>query len=98
MLSLWVFAQNESAVCTLTKQTHGPPAGAAFDPLGADGDLGVGEIRIAYDTFTHCGVEWLDRPINGQRWHAADLASYHAVGIDPVPPRWGGRTTGLTFL
>ncbi|GMQ94473.1 MAG: hypothetical protein BMS9Abin12_1965 [Acidimicrobiia bacterium] len=65
-----------------------PPTGALFNPLGASGDLGVGETRIAYDVYTHCGIEWLSRSINGQRWHAVDLASSRAVGIDPVPSGW----------
>ena len=101
--SLWI-SEDDPPGCCLDGLTFvaaselNPPAGAPFDPLGADGDLGVGETRIAYDVLTHCGVEWLARPINGQRWHAVDLANYGAIGIDAVPPQWGEANDLLDLL
>lgn len=101
--SLWISEEDPPGCCLdgLTFVAAGelnPPTGASFDPLGASGDLGVGETRIAYDVNTHCGVEWLSRSINGQRWHAVDLASSGAVGIDPVPSGWGEANDLLDLL
>lgn len=53
--------------------------------LNADGDLPVGETRIAHDVTAHCGLDRIYRPIDGRQWVLAD-----DVGdvIDYIPPAW----------
>lgn len=101
--SLWISEDDPPGCCLdgLTFVAAGElnaPVDAEYEPLNAHGDLAVGETRIAYDVYTHCGVEWLGRSINGQRWHAVDLADAGAVGIDPVPRAWGKANDSLDLL
>jgi hypothetical protein len=63
--------------------------GGEHPALGGDGRIEVGETRIAYDVNTHCGVEWLLRPVNDMTWRAVDLDRTDASGIDLVPSAWG---------
>ncbi|MFV1969679.1 MAG: hypothetical protein ACC683_01615 [Acidimicrobiia bacterium] len=102
-LSLWISADDPPGCCQdgVTFIAAGEltaPATASYPPLGADGDLAIGETRISYGVSTHCGVEWLARSVNGQRWRAIDLESTGAVGIDPVPPAWGMANDSLDLV
>ncbi|GMQ93280.1 MAG: hypothetical protein BMS9Abin12_0757 [Acidimicrobiia bacterium] len=101
--SLWISADDPPGCCVdgMTFIAAGEltaPAGASYAPLGADGELAIGETRIAYAVFTHCGVEWLGRSVNGQWWRAIDLQSADATGIDPVPLAWGKANDSLDLV
>jgi len=92
--SLWIDAGDPPACCTngLTFVAPGelnPPADATYAPLDAEGRLAIGETRVAYRAYTHCGVEWLPVRVNGQAWKAIDLDKADATGVDPVPRAWG---------
>jgi len=89
---LWVVADDFSSREGVTFIAPGelrPRSGSDYPALGADGSLDVGETRIAYGVNTHCGVEWLLRPVNEMTWRAVDLDETDASGIDPVPSAWG---------
>ena len=91
--SLWISAADPPGCCGdgLTFVAGGQldaSQGATFPPLGADGQLAIGESRIAYGLNTHCGVEWLLRSVNGQYWRATDLDLTETSGIDPIPSAW----------
>lgn len=58
----------------------------------------MGETRIAYAVSTHCGVEWLLRPVNGQIWRAIDLDQTDASGIDRVSRAWGQANDDLDLI
>ncbi len=71
---------------------------APYPALGGSGRLDVGETRIAYEVSSHCGVEWLLRPVNGVVWRAVDLDETDAQGIDPVPGAWGQANDSLDLV
>lgn len=101
--SLWISADDPPGCCVdgMTFIAAGEltaPAGASYAPLGANGELAISKTRIAYAVFTHCGVEWLGRSVNGQWWRAIDLESAGATGIDPVPPAWGEANDSLDLV
>ena len=56
-------------------------AATSFDPLGASSDLGVGKTRIAYDVYTHCGVEWLGLQSMGSGDTAAFVDLWQELGL-----------------
>jgi hypothetical protein len=71
----------------------GDLASGEFEALGADGDLAVGETRVAYDVTTHCGLNRIFRPVGGRQWVLTeDDAS--AENLDYVPEEWRSVVTG----
>lgn len=94
--SLWVDGDDPppGVVDGVTHVAAGELAGAVdADPpaLGADGELAVGEVRIARDVTTHCGVARLFRPVDGRQWV---LTGAVPDELDHVPPEWREHTDG----
>lgn len=67
------------------------PGPSAIEPLNADGDLPVGEKRIARDVTTHCGLERIYREIIGEQWA---LAENGGGQLDYIPPEWRSAVDG----
>lgn len=88
---LWVFESDFDSSEGVTFIAPGElgNGGGEHAALGGGGSLEVGETRIAYKVNTHCGVDWLLRPVNEMTWRATDLDQTDASGIDPVPSAWG---------
>jgi len=54
-------------------------------PLETLGDLAVGESANIHNFWVHCGVKYLDRPINETLWVAVDADD---SAIDWIPSSW----------
>jgi hypothetical protein len=96
--------RSESSTSVAAADTVAPWPGttavrnADLPRLRSDGSLAIGESLIAFDVGTHCGVEWLSIPINGQLWRAIDLEETDAAGIDLVPSAWGQANDRLDLV
>lgn len=71
----------------------GDLASGEFEALGADGELAVGETKIAYDVTTHCGLNRMFRDVDGRAWVLNDDDA-SPENLDYVPEEWRGVVTG----
>jgi hypothetical protein len=83
------------AACGWASDGNIDGAAAGGDPpaLGADRQLAVGEVRIAHDVFTHCGLARLFAPIDGRQWV---LTGDVPDELDHVPAPWRDDVEGGT--
>lgn len=73
--------------------TDGLPETGDVEALGQDGDLAVGETKIAHNVTTHCGLNRIFWTIDGREWVLnEDDAS--AENTDYVPEEWRGVVSG----
>lgn len=88
--SLWVNAEEppSGVVDGVTRVAAGEldrGGSGEVQALSADGDLPLGEARIAHDVTAHCGLDRIYRPIDGRQWVLADDVD---DVIDYIPPAW----------
>lgn len=73
--------------------TGGLPETGDIEALDEDGDLAVGETRVAHNVTTHCGLNRIFWTIDGREW-VLDEDDASAENMDYVPEEWRGVVTG----
>lgn len=61
------------------------------EPLRSDGTIGVGQVRLAHDVTTHCGLQFLFLDIDGRQW---TVAGDEDLRIDWIPEEWEPEVDG----